>query len=160
MTESKLRKQFKAAEQRVSKAIFRYKKLLFKLYMPYFDGARQSDMSGRNNGIADVYLTCLNSDGTIREYATNLSWTFYRRGRGGKFYEKPQDGDKKHCDACNGTCYLACPYRHSEEKVSQDYLDLCKLETAIDTAVDERERLRTELEAVGVDTWHDAALWQ
>lgn len=153
MTEAKLRKQFKAAEQRVSKAIFRYKQLILKLYMPYFDGARQSDMSGRNNGIADVYLTCLNSDGTIREYATQLSWTFYRRGRDGKFYEKPQP--KTYCQTECGKCTWC-----DDNRVSQDYLDLCKLETAIDTAVDEREQLRAELENIGVDTWHDATLWQ
>lgn len=156
VTTATLRKQFKAAVKRVDKAIARYKKALLPLYMPYYEGG----MSGRDGKFADVYLTCLNSDGTVREFATELSWTFYRRGRGGKFYEKPQTGNKKHCEVCNGPCYAACPYRHNDELVSQDYLDLCRLEYAICVAVDERERVKHELEAVGVDVYHDAELWQ
>ena len=84
-----LKTAFKKAERKFSKAIARYKGLLFQLYMPAYPNCRKSNAS---KSYADVYLACLNSDGSIREYATDLSWTFYRKGRGGKFYvyEKPQ----------------------------------------------------------------------
>lgn len=148
---AKLRKQFKKANQRVDKAKARYQKLVSVLYMPW----------GKDGKIVNVGMVCIRRyDNLIVEYATDLSWTFYRRGRGGKIYEKPQTENKKHCEVCNGSCYAACPYRHSDELVSQDYLDLCKLEYAIDAAVDERARLIDELKAVGVNVFFDAELWQ
>lgn len=152
-----LKTAFKKAEHKISKAVARYKNLLFKLYMPAYPNCRKSDMS---KDYADVYLTCINSDGSIREYATNLSWTFYRKCRGGKFYEKPQNENKKHCDACDQPCYLACPYRHSENLVSQDYLDLRKLEYAINAAIEERENIINALESLDCDVYHDSALWE
>ena len=150
---AKLRKQFKAANKRVDKAIARYKKALFPLYMPYYEGARQSDMSGRDGKFADVYLTCLRSDGSIRDYATDLSWTFYRRGRGGKFYEKPQPKREGFSERAWDN------YTQAYQLVGQDYLDLRKLEVAIDAAVDEREILLSELESRGVNPYADAELW-
>ena len=137
-----LKNAFKKANKRVDKAIDRYKNFIFALYMPANENCRKSKLSG---DYADVYLTCLNSDGTIREYASDLSWTFYRRGRGGKFYEKERYAGRE-WDA-NTQTY---------QPVGQDYLELCKLENTIDLAVDEREQVLNDLEKIGVNVFEDA----
>lgn len=151
-----LKTAFKKAESKVVKSIARYKSLLFKLYMPAYPNCRKSDAS---KDLCDVYLTCLRSDGTIRDYATDLSHVFYRRGRGGKFYIKPQNELFTYCESCPGQGHTNCPYCNDDRLVGQDYIDLCKLEAAIEAAVDERERVIDELESLGYDVYHDSDLW-
>ena len=90
----------------------------------------------------------------LRDYATDLSWVFYRKRGGGKFYEKPQpirEGFSK--PAWDN-------YLQAYRLVGQDYLDLRKLEYAIDSAVTERERLLSELEDAGIDPYVEKELWQ
>ena len=127
-TLSALKKEFAAADKRVGKAAERYRKLLSALYMP---------RNGFDNRLVNVYAELVKSDGSIRQYATQVSWKFYRRGRGGKFYEKPQLGNVKCCDVCSGYCNSFCP-NHNGVLVSQDYLDLYKLECAIEDAITAR----------------------
>ena len=141
-----LKKRFKAANLRVDKAIDRYRILASKLFMPY------------GGGIVNVADVIFHRNGSFED-ATKLSWVFYRRGRGGKFYEKQQTEDKRHCDACDQPCYMACPHFQHADKVSQDYLDLRRLEYAIDAAVDTRGLILDELEAAGVNPYTEKDLW-
>ena len=137
-----LKKQLKAANRRVDKAIDRYRIFASKLFMPWGD---------RIVNVADIVF---HRNGSI-ENATDLSWTFYRRGRGGKFYEKPQPNPNR-----EGFTERAWDnFRKVYQLVGQDYLDLCKLEAAIDKATDERERLLSELEAAGVNPYKEKDLW-
>lgn len=142
----KLRKQFKAANRRVDKAFTRYKKALLPLYIQINDNAAPRYVSAYDNSVIQ---------GRVANFATDYSWTFYRRGRGGKFYEKqqPKPSDQ-------WTQELWEDYAKGQQLVGQDYLDLLKLETAIDTAVDERERLLNELESAGVNPYAENELWQ
>lgn len=140
-TIKRLRKLFKKAAKRADKAIDSYAKFTGKLYMPY------------GNEIVNVGKICFKHNDHF-ENATDLSWTFYRRGRGGKFYEKPQSKREGFSERAWDN------YRQAYQLVGQDYLDLCKLEYAIDVAIYECESLLGELEKLGVDVYNDADLWQ
>lgn len=155
MTIKGLKSAFKKANRSVNRAIARYTDFIFPLYMPW----------GNEGEVASVYMACVkqvkyvdNKGKTryseqLRDYATELSWTFYRK-RGGKFYEKPQPMREGFSQEAWDN------YRQVYQLVGQDYLDLRKLEWAIDAAVDERERLLSELEDAGINPYDDAELWQ
>jgi len=142
-----LKKQLKAANRRVDKAIDIYRIFTSKLFMPWGD---------KIVNVADIVF---HRKGSF-EYASDLSEQFYRRGRGGKFYVKPFDCEKRQpctwCTFCDGS---ACDNDSGEKFYCRDYLDLRELEAAIDKATDERERLLSELEAAGVDPYTEKDLW-
>lgn len=146
-----LKAALKKANQRVDKAFARYEKALLPLYMPW---GHDSD---NRREYASVYMECF-PRGKFREYATNLTWTFFRK-RGRMFYVK-QHGHSKHCENCTCYRYQICPYRHGDDLVSQDCLELCKLENALDAAIDEREKILTQIEKLGVNPYVDQELWQ
>lgn len=128
-----LKTAFKKANRRVDKAFARYKKAIAPLHMPY------------GNEIVPVESHCFSEggyytdgqgvtrwcEGRLHDFATELSRTFYRRGRGGKFYEKPQKD-----------------------------IDLLKLEREIDASIDEREEILARLVHMGYDVYADAELWK
>ena len=156
MTVKGLKTALKKANRRVHKAITRYTDFILPLYMPW----------GNEGEVASVYMACVKQvkyvddkgkmhySEQLRDYATDLSWVFYRKRGGGKFYEKPQpirEGFSK--PAWDN-------YLQAYRLVGQDYLDLRKLEYAIDSAVTERERLLSELEDAGIDPYVEKELWQ
>lgn len=140
MTIKGLKTALKKANQRVDKAFARYKKALLPLYLQINDNAAPRYVSAYDNSVIQ---------GRVANFATNYSWTFYRRGRGGKFYEKERYAGRK-WDA----------YKRAYQPVGQDYLDLCKSEAAIDAAVSAREKILSELEKAGVNPYVDQELWQ
>ena len=144
-----LKTAFKKANRRVDKAFARYKKALAPLYVPYggeivsaeslcfSEGGYYTD----GQGVTRWY------EGSLLDFATELSWTFYRRGRGGKFYEKERYAGRE-WDA----------YKRAYQPVGQDYLDLLKLEREIDASADEREEILARLAHMGYDVQADAEL--
>lgn len=125
MTIKGLKTAFKKANKRVDKAFARYEKRVSKLYVV--------DYAGRAKRLQDEVFR---PDGTLRDFATNITGEMLKRDRGGW---------------------------HGRVTLSYD-LDalpiLRKLETKIDAAVDEREKLLYQLEDFGVDVYRDNELWQ
>lgn len=141
-----LKTALKKANKRVDKSIERYKKALLPLYLKINDNAVPRYVSAYDNSVIQ---------GRVANFATESTWAFYRRGRDGKFYEKPQP------KPLEGFLQEVWDnYRQVYQLVGQDYLDLRKLENAIDAAVNEREKLLWQLEDLGVDVYNDAELWQ
>lgn len=140
MTIKGLKTALKKANRRVDKSFARYKKALLPLYLQINDNAAPRYVSAYDNSVIQ---------GRVAHFATESSWTFYRRGRDGKFYEKERYAGRE-WDA----------YKRAYQPVGQDYLDLCKLEAAIDAALDEREKILTQIEKLGVNPYVDQELWQ
>lgn len=125
MTIKGLKTAFQKANKRVDKAFARYEKRVSKLYVV--------DYAGRVKRLQDEVFR---SDGTLHDFATNITGEMFKRDRGGW---------------------------HGRVTLSYD-LDalpiLRKLEGEIDAAVDEREKLLWQLEDLGVDVYRDDELWQ
>lgn len=133
MTIKGLKIALKKANRRVDKAFARYKKALMPLYLQINDKSAPRYVSAYQNSVIHEQVV---------NFATDCSWTFYRRGRGGKFYEKSRYIGRE-WDA----------YNRAYQPVGQDYLDLCKLEAAIDASIDEREKIIDELESLGINPY-------
>ena len=143
MTIKQLRAAFKRANKRVDKTVARYERYISKLYMPLKTGE-----------IVNVYDKCYRGTYFIPEPATQLSWEFYRRGRNGEFYEKPQPKREGFTERAWDN------YRQAYQLVGDDWLTLRDMEHAIDKAVDEREKLLAEFENTGLNPWTDDDLWK
>ena len=132
-----LRKLFKAANQRVDKAIARYREELFGLWVETSRGklvhAAPHAFTLIRKGKSHEWRFC--------DFASRYYDKFYRRGRGEK--------------------RLAEIWGNFEPfNVKQvDIAAIRKLEAAIDAAINKRERLLNELEAAGVNVYADADLW-
>lgn len=151
MTIKGLKTAFKKANKRADKAFARYEKCVSKLYV--------TDYAGRVKRLQDEVFR---PDGTLRDFATNVSDMFYRKARNGHIYIKPCDCNKYSpctwCLYCDGS---SCDHSGQPEKFyCRDYRDLRKLESEIDAAVDEREKLLWQLDDLGVDVYRDDELWQ
>lgn len=92
------------------------------------------DYAGRAKRLQDKVFR---PDGTLRDFATNVDDVFYYK-RGKVYYS----------------------YRTRYEDEHQTYNELRKLESEIDAAVDEREKLLWQLEDLGVEVYRDDELWQ
>ena len=148
-TIKELKTAFKKANRRVGKAFAQYKKALAPLYVPYrgeivsveslcfSEGGYYTDGKG-------ITRWC---EGSLHDFATDISYILYRRGRNGKFYEKERYA---------GRVWDA--YEQAYQLVGQDYLDLLKLEREIDAATDEREEILARLAHMGYDVQADAEL--
>lgn len=129
-----LRKLFKAANKRVDKAIDRYKGLIDALWV---EKAR-----GELVHATPACFSWHDKQWHFREFATDSYDAFYRRGR----------GEKRLAESWGA-------FRPFNVK-RIDIAAIKKLEAKMEAAFSERERLLDELEAAGVDVWHDADLWQ
>lgn len=120
--------KLKRAYARREKATLRYKSALLKLYMPAV-----KDKHGNVTAVKGVFRECFSFlDGTFYgTFATELSKTFYRRRKNGRFYEKPQD----------------C-------------LNLLELERACMTTATDFREIWQQLEALGINPLAKRELWQ
>lgn len=134
MKESTLRKHFKAANKRVDAAIDRYKGLIDALWV---ENAR-----GELVHATPHCFSWYDKQWHFREFATDNYDAFYRRGRGEKRLAESWGAFR--------------PF--SVKRV--DVAAIKKLESKLDAAFTERERLLDELESAGVNPYRDADLWQ
>lgn len=119
-----LKTALKKANRRVDKAFARYKKAITPLYVNY------------GGATIPLEIFCFSDGGYLRNLATEISDTFWKRARGG----------------WHGKITLVI--------ADKDDFDACALERAIDAAVGEREKILNQLRDKGYNPYTDAELWK